>query len=68
MKLVNDESLRTEAAAEYLSDKVGYRVTPNLLQGWRGRRMGPRWFKLGGVVLYPRAGLDSFITQSTQAA
>jgi hypothetical protein len=62
-----DNSLRSEAAAAYLSDRVGYPISTQLLEGWRNRRIGPPWLRLGGIVLYPRADLDSFIAQSASS-
>jgi hypothetical protein len=65
MEKNNDSSLRSEAAAAYLSDLVGYPISTQLLEGWRHRRIGPPWLRVGGIVLYPRAGLDTFITSAS---
>jgi hypothetical protein len=67
MQTKTDDSLRSQAAANYLSDRVGHPITTRLLEGWRNRRIGPPWLRIGGIVLYPRAGLDSFITSASSA-
>jgi hypothetical protein len=61
----NNDSFRSEAAAAYLSERVGYPISTRLLEGWRNRGIGPPWLRVGGIVLYPRAGLDTFITSAS---
>jgi hypothetical protein len=67
MDFNNVDSLRPTAAAAYLSDKVGCLVSTRLLEGWRKRRLGPPWFRLCGLVLYPRTGLDGFVAQARRS-
>jgi hypothetical protein len=43
MKLNENDSLRSGAGAQYLSDKVGHPITTRELEGWHKRQIGPRW-------------------------
>ncbi|BAH74966.1 helix-turn-helix transcriptional regulator [Solidesulfovibrio magneticus] len=47
-------SLRTREAAEYLG------VSPGTLEVWRCKGRGPRYYKLGKVVVYDPTDLDAF--------
>ncbi|QAZ66798.1 helix-turn-helix domain-containing protein [Solidesulfovibrio carbinolicus] len=47
-------SLRTREAAEYLG------VSPGTLEVWRCKGRGPRYCKLGKVVVYDPTDLDAF--------
>jgi len=47
-------SLRTREAASYLG------VSPGTLEVWRCKGRGPRYSKLGKVVVYDPADLDTF--------
>jgi predicted DNA-binding transcriptional regulator AlpA len=47
-------SLRTREAAAYLG------LSPGTLEVWRCKGRGPRYSKLGKVVVYDSADLDAF--------
>lgn len=47
-------SLRTREAAEYLG------LSPGTLEVWRCKGRGPRYSKLGKVVVYDPTDLDAF--------
>jgi predicted DNA-binding transcriptional regulator AlpA len=47
--------LRTREAAERL------RVAASTLANWRSQGRGPRYARLGGVIVYPAAELDAFV-------
>lgn len=47
-------SFRTREAADYLG------VSPGTLEVWRCKGRGPRYSKLGKVVVYDPADLDAF--------
>jgi len=51
---MNNKSLRTKPAAEYLG------VSPGTLEVWRCKGRGPRYSKLGKVVVYDPQDLDAF--------
>jgi len=45
-------------AAAYL------RVAEKTLTNWRCRSVGPRYLKIGGIILYRRSDLDAFLEAS----
>jgi hypothetical protein len=60
------ENYRTEKElAAVLKEKTGKGCVRNL-QIWRSRRIGPPWMKLGGTVLYPIDGFESWLRSQVQ--
>jgi len=52
-----DETLTTEAAAEYLH------LSEKTLRNWRSVGGGPRFTRAGGRILYKRSWLDEFLAK-----
>ena len=40
------------------------RLSAKTLANWRARARGPRYVKMGGVILYRRADLDAYLEAS----
>ena len=40
------------------------RVAEKTLTNWRCRSVGPRYLKIGGIILYRRSDLDAFLEAS----
>lgn len=56
-----DTTLMTQPeTAEYL------RVAEHTLENWRYRKIGPRFMKAGGRVLYRRNDIDAWLESSAQ--
>lgn len=53
----------TPQAAEYLGG-----LKPNTLEGWRIRGEGPRYRKIGRLVRYSTADLDTYIEAQTRTS
>ncbi|MFZ2291196.1 helix-turn-helix transcriptional regulator [Corynebacterium casei] len=51
--------MRTPEAAEFLQ------VSPRTLEGWRRRGEGPRYSRLGTVVVYTVGDLQAFVNERT---
>lgn len=49
--------MRTPEAAEFLQ------VSPRTLEGWRRRGEGPRYSRLGTVVVYTVGDLQAFVNE-----
>jgi Helix-turn-helix domain len=48
-----------------LAEELG--VTVRTLQGWRQRRIGPAWTRIGGkAVIYPRIGIPAWLKANEQ--
>jgi predicted site-specific integrase-resolvase len=54
---VNNENLTT---AELSKE---FKVADITLRGWRHRGIGPRWFKLGGRVVYKRSDVEAWMQE-----
>ena len=47
--------LKTTAAAEHIN------THPRTMTGWRGRGVGPPYFRIEGMVLYALSDLDTWL-------
>ena len=55
------ELVTTDEAAKYLGN-----LKANTLEGWRVRGYGPRYVKVGRLVRYALADLDTYIQAQTR--
>lgn len=55
------ELVTTDVAAKYLGN-----LKTNTLEGWRIRGYGPRYIKIGRLVRYDLADLDTYIEAQTR--
>ena len=51
--------MRTPEAAEFLQ------ISPRTLEGWRRRGEGPKYSRLGTVVVYTVGDLQAFVDERT---
>lgn len=58
MSFINNGRMNNAQAASYLG------ISKATLNGWRTRRKGPPYLKLGERVFYRREDLDEFISAS----
>jgi len=59
----NKELVSTHEAAKYLGN-----LKTNTLEGWRVRGYGPRYIKVGRLVRYALADLDTYIESQTRSS
>lgn len=52
-----DDLMTTEEVADH------FRVNPSTVRRWRLDGVGPRFVKIGSVYRYPRALIDSWVTE-----
>jgi hypothetical protein len=57
-KPVTNPQHNTREAAKYIFGPNGSKST---LDHWRLRRVGPKWYKIGGVIRYYQNDLDDYI-------
>lgn len=50
-----NETMRTPDAAKYLGIKT------NTLEGWRCQKKGPKFHRIGRVIIYLRKDLDAYL-------
>jgi excisionase family DNA binding protein len=58
----NDALMTENEFADYLN--IGY-GTP---KDWRYRKVGPPWFKVGGMVRYRKADVDAWLERQQQGS
>lgn len=56
--MTENEILRT---TRQVADQLG--VKPKTLANWRSMGIGPRWFRVGGRVMYRQAEIDRWLAE-----
>jgi hypothetical protein len=51
----------TEAAAKL-------HTTEGVLANWRAKKMGPRWVKVGGKIMYPSDAVSTYVCKQISTA